>query len=186
MALRVGAICGGGLGGARVGGRAGGCTCAVACALSSVRSPMRDGGIWRTYTKHDIHALPLRIGSVRTEVVHFVGFGGLATSLAPGRGTYGLARSAAFQGCKDRRKILKWRHMRAFSGSVSDWCGRAEAARKPPRLPPSVRAASVSVGRKPRGSRAASAAAPLSGAAPRLCGRFLSLKSIDCVEHAPL
>ena len=119
-------------------------------------------------------------------MVHFVGFGGPATSLAPGRGTYGLARSAAFQGCKDRRKILKWRHMRAFSGSVSEWCGQAEAARKPPRLPPSdrpasartqaasapasawrpggfrlasgrlplsVRAASVSVRRKPRGSR---------------------------------
>jgi hypothetical protein len=171
-------------------------------------------------------------------VVHFVGFGGPATSLAPGRGTYRLARSAAFQGCKDRRKILKWRHMRAFSGSVSE-CGaverkppgsrrgfrpatgrlppghrqhppqhppgvraasawrpggfrlasgrlpfrsggfRAASARKPrgfrlasARLPFSVRAASVSVGRKPRGSRA-EAAAPLSGAAPRLCGRFL-------------
>jgi len=154
-----------------------------------------------------------RVGSVRTEVVQFVGFGGLATSLAPGRGTYGLVRSAAFQGCKDRRKILKWRHMRAFSGSVSEWCGRADAARKPPQHPPSdraasartqaasapasarawrpgsirlasgqhplgVRAASVSVGRLPaRGSRAASAA-PLSGAAPRLCGRFLSHQGV--------
>ena len=33
--------------------------------------------------------------------------------------------------------------MRAFSGSVSEWCGQAEAARKPPRLPPSDRAASA-------------------------------------------
>ena len=41
------------------------------------------------------------------EVGRFVGCGGLAKSLAPGRGTYGLVRSAAFQGCKDRRKILK-------------------------------------------------------------------------------
>ena len=86
---------------------------------------------------------PKLLGSVRTEVVHFVGFGGLATSLAPGRGTYGLVRSAAFQGCKDRRKILKWRHMRAFSGSVSEWCGRADAARLLPQQPPSDRAASA-------------------------------------------
>ena len=89
------------------------------------------------------NSVGLLLGSVRTEVVHFVGFGGPATSLAPGRGTYGLVRSAAFQGCKDRRKILKWRHMRAFSGSVSEWCGRADAARKPPQHPPSDRAASA-------------------------------------------
>ena len=81
------------------------------------------------------------LGSVRTEVVRFVGCGGLATSLAPGRGTYRLVRSAAFQACKDRRKILKWRHMRAFSGSVSEWCGRADAARLLPQQPPSGRAA---------------------------------------------
>ena len=42
--------------------------------------------------------LALTLGSVRTEVVRFVGCGGLATILAPGRGTYGLVRSAAFQG----------------------------------------------------------------------------------------
>ena len=67
--------------------------------------------------------------------------GDLATFLAPGRGTYGLIPSAAFQGCKDRRKILEWRHMRAFSGSVSEWCGRADAARLLPQQPPSGRAA---------------------------------------------
>ena len=83
------------------------------------------------------------LGSVRTEVVRFVGCGGLATSLAPGRGTYRLVRSAAFQGCKDRRKILKWRHMRAFSGYVSEWCGRADAARLLPQQPPSGRAAAA-------------------------------------------
>ena len=77
------------------------------------------------------------------EVGRFVGCGGLAKSLAPGRGTYGLVRSAAFQGCKDRRKILKWRHMRAFSGSVSEWCGRADAARLLPQQPPSGRAAAA-------------------------------------------
>ena len=87
-------------------------------------------------------SVPL-LGSVRTEVVRFVGCGGLATSLAPGRGTYRLVRSAAFQGCKDRRKILKWRHMRAFSGSVSEWCGRADAARLLPQQPPSGRAAAA-------------------------------------------
>ena len=76
-------------------------------------------------------------------MVRFVGCGGLSTSLAPGRGTYGLVRSAAFQGCKDRRKILKWRHMRAFSGSVSEWCGRADAARLLPQQPPSGRAAAA-------------------------------------------
>ena len=76
-------------------------------------------------------------------MVRFVGRGGLATFLAPGRGTYGLVRSAAFQGCKDRRKILKWRHMRAFSGSVSEWCGRADAARLLPQQPPSGRAAAA-------------------------------------------
>ena len=76
-------------------------------------------------------------------MVQFVGCGGLATSLAPGGGTYGLVRSAAFQGCKDRRKILKWRHMRAFSGSVSEWCGRADAARLLPQQPPSGRAAAA-------------------------------------------
>ena len=96
------------------------------------------------------------LGSVRTEVVRFVGCGGLATSLAPGRGTYRLVRSAAFQGCKDRRKILKWRHMRAFSGSVSEWCGRADAARLLPQQPPSGRAAAA---------RTKAAAAP--GAAQR-------------------
>ena len=47
-------------------------------------------------------------------------FGGLAPLLAPGRGTYGSVWSAAFQRCKKRAKILKWRQMRAFSGSVSD------------------------------------------------------------------
>ena len=50
--------------------------------------------------------------------------------------------------------------------------GRADAARKPRRMLPSVRAASVSVGRMLPSIRAASAA-PLSGAAPRLCGCFL-------------
>ena len=63
------------------------------------------------------------IGSARTEVVRFVVCGGVATFLAPGRGTYRLVQSAAFQGCKDRRQILKWWHMRAFSGSVLEWCG---------------------------------------------------------------
>ena len=136
--------------------------------------------------------------------MHFVGFGGLATSLAPGRGTYGLVRSAAFQGCKDRRKILKWRHMRAFSGSVSEWCGRADAARMLPQQPPSDRAASartqaasapasawrpgsirLASGQHPLGVWAASASVgrmlcPAAGqpqphhAAPRLCGCFLS------------
>jgi len=42
---------------------------------------------------------------------------------------YGSVWSAAFQPCKKRGKILKWRQMRAFSGSVSEWCGRAVAAR---------------------------------------------------------
>ena len=42
---------------------------------------------------------------------------------------YGSVWSAAFQPCKKRAKILKWRQMRAFSGSVSEWCGRAVAAR---------------------------------------------------------
>jgi hypothetical protein len=71
----------------------------------------------------------LRIGSARTEVVRFFGCGGLTTFLAPGRGTYGSVWSAAFQRCKKRAKILKWRQMRAFSGSVSEWCGRAVPAR---------------------------------------------------------
>ena len=82
-----------------------------------------------------------QVGSIRTEVVRFVGCGGLATFLAPGRGTYGLVRSDAFQGCKDCRKILKRWHMRAFSGSVLEWCGRADAARLLPQQPPSGRAA---------------------------------------------
>ena len=50
---RVGAIpymvCGGGLGGARAGGGAWGAVHAL-WPVCSVRSPMRDGGIWRTYT----------------------------------------------------------------------------------------------------------------------------------------
>ena len=75
------------------------------------------------------HLKPYALGSARTEVVRFVGCGGLAPLLAPGRGTYGSVWSAAFQRCKKRAKILKWRQMRAFSGSVSEWCGRAVAAR---------------------------------------------------------
>ena len=69
------------------------------------------------------------LGSARTEVVRFVGCGGLAPLLAPGRGTYRFLWSAAFQRCKKRAKILKLRQMRAFSGSVSEWCGRAVPAR---------------------------------------------------------
>jgi len=104
--------------------------------------------------------------------------------------------SAAFQRCKKRAKILKWRQMRAFSGSVSEWCGRAVAARLlpgscpvparflpggwflpgscpvPARFLPDGRAGTASVGRFLRRSRAATAA-PLLGAAPPLCGRFL-------------
>ena len=103
--------------------------------------------------------------------------------------------------------ILKWRQMRAFSGSVSEWCGRAVAARLlpgscpvparrpvparflpgscpvparflpgscpvPARFLPDGRAGTASVGRFLRRSRAATAA-PLLGAAPPLCGRFL-------------
>ena len=61
--------------------------------------------------------------------MRFVGCGGLAPLLAPGRGTYGSVWSAAFQRGKNWAKILKWRQMRAFSGSVSEWCGRAVPAR---------------------------------------------------------
>ena len=67
--------------------------------------------------------------SARIEVVRFVEGGGLAPLLAPGRGMYGSVWSAAFQRCKKRAKILKWRQMRAFSGSVSEWCDRAVPAR---------------------------------------------------------
>ena len=64
--------------------------------------------------------------------------------------------------------------------------GRADAARRPRRMLPGGRAASASVGRMLPGSRAA-AAAPLSGAAPRLCGRFLLL-GLACQSqgHLPL
>ena len=114
------------------------------------------------------------------------------TSLVPGRGTYGLVRSAAFQGCKDRRKILKGGICERFQVLFRSG-GRADAAagccrsirpatgqhppgprQHPPQQPPGVRAASASVGRMLPSIRAASAA-PLSGAAPRLCGRFLYL-----------
>ena len=61
-------------------------------------------------------------------MVRFVGCGGLAPLLAPDRGMYGSVWSAAFQRCKKWAKILKWRQMRAFSGSVSEWCGRAVAS----------------------------------------------------------
>ena len=44
-------------------------------------------------------------------MVRFFGCGGLAPLLAPGRGTYGSVWSAAFQRCKKRAKILKWRQM---------------------------------------------------------------------------
>ena len=61
-------------------------------------------------------------------MVRFFRCGGLAPLLAPGRGTYGSVWSAAFQRCKKRAKILKWRQMRAFSNYVSEWCGRAVTA----------------------------------------------------------
>ena len=89
------------------------------------------------------------IGSARTEVVRFFGCGGLTTFLAPGRGTYGSVWSAAFQRCKKRAKILKWRQMRAFSGSVLEWCGRAVPARLLPQEPPSGRTVPAS---RPNGS----------------------------------
>ena len=127
-------------------------------------------------------------------MVHFVGFGGLATSLAPGRGTYGLVRSAAFQGCKDRRKILKWRHMRAFSGSVSEWCGRADAARLLPQQPPSDRAASArtqaaaapAAAWRPGGIRLAAGQHPPRGrtdaaVAGRMLGRLLPRRNGCCL-----
>ena len=69
------------------------------------------------------------LGSARIEVVRFFGCVGLTKILAPGRDTYGSVWSAAFQPCKKRAKILKWRQMRAFSNYVSEWCGRAVAAR---------------------------------------------------------
>ena len=72
---------------------------------------------------------PRFLGSARIEVVRFVGCVGLAKFLAPGRNTYGSVWSAAFQPCKKRAKILKWRQIRAFSNYVSEWCGRAVAAR---------------------------------------------------------
>ena len=144
------------------------------------------------------------LGSVRTEVVRFFGCGGLATFLAPGRGTYGSVWSAAFQGCKDRRKILKWRHMRAFSGSVSEWCGRADAARMLPQQPPSDRAASartqaaaapaaawrpgsirLAAGQHPLGGRAASASRP-NGCCPagRMLRRLLPRQNGCCLPPA--
>ena len=69
-------------------------------------------------------------GSARTGVVQFGGWsGGPATFLAPDRGTYGLVQPAAFHGCKDRRRIVKWWQMRAFSGSVLEWCGQGAVVR---------------------------------------------------------
>jgi hypothetical protein len=59
--------------------------------------------------------------------------------MAPGRGTYGSVWSAPFQRCKGRAKVLKWRQMRAFSGYLTGWCGRAVAARLLPQQPPSGR-----------------------------------------------
>ena len=46
-----------------------------------------------------------------------------------------------------RRKILKWWHMRAFSGSVLEWCGRADAAAH------SCRSSRPAAGRLPAGPR---------------------------------
>ena len=112
----------------------------------------------------------------------FFGCGGLATFLAPGRGTYGFVRSAAFQGCKDRRKILKWRHMRAFSGSVSEWCGRADAARLLPQPPPRAPAASA---RPPAAAAPAAAGRPGSIRLGRAdAGRLLPRQNGCCLPPA--
>ena len=70
-------------------------------------------------------------------MVRFVECGGLAPLLAPGRGTYGSVRGQRRAGCFIQRckggvlkhiKMPKWRHMRAFSSSVSEWRGDAVTA----------------------------------------------------------
>ena len=53
----------------------------------------------------------------------------LETCMATDRGTCGSVRSATFQRCKKRAKNIEMAAMRAFSNSVSEWCGRAVAAR---------------------------------------------------------
>ena len=53
----------------------------------------------------------------------------LETCMATDRGTCGSVRSATFQRCKKRAKKIEMAAMRAFSNSVSEWCGRAVAAR---------------------------------------------------------
>ena len=50
-------------------------------------------------------------------------------------GTCGQPLFSAAKGVQ----ILKWRQMRAFSGSLTEWCGRAVAARLLPQQPPSGR-----------------------------------------------
>ena len=49
--------------------------------------------------------------------------------MATDRGTCGSVRSAAFQRCKKRANNIEMAAMRAFPNSVSEWCGRAVAAR---------------------------------------------------------
>ena len=53
----------------------------------------------------------------------------LETCMATDRGTCGSVRSAAFQRCKKRANNIEMAAMRAFPNSVSEWCGRAVAAR---------------------------------------------------------
>jgi hypothetical protein len=69
------------------------------------------------------------VDSARIEVVRFVVCGGLAVFLAPGSDTYGYVWSAAFQPCKKRAKILKWRQMRPCSSDDSDARRRRSASR---------------------------------------------------------
>jgi hypothetical protein len=145
------------------------------------------GGVFCLLKSRDIVTKQLKCGKNQRIKYHFnrkrphlrsgaicVGCGGLATFMAPGRGTYGSVWSAPFQRCKGRAKVLKWRQMRAFSGYLTGWCGRAVAARLLPQQPPSGRflpgscpvpvrflpdnraaPASASVGRLLRRSRAA-------------------------------
>ena len=62
-----------------------------------------------------------------------------------------------FSALQKRAKILKWRQMRAFSGSVLEWCGRAVPARLLPQEPPSGRAVPA---RTPAGAAPATASRP--------------------------
>ena len=98
----------------------------------------------------------------RSGAIFRVRWSGDVSGARPRHVLYGLVRSAAFQGCKDRRKILKWRGHKAVCGRFQVLFRSGAVERM---LPGCCRSSRPAAGRLPPGPRQQPPQQPPSGRA---------------------